>query len=149
MKLKIALMFVVLSIVSAGCGEYTGTPTEFAQVCNTANNKKMIETQGYLTTGVSVLCSTKGGTSVCGLTLKEKPADEKGISADVEAGSGANTMDKLGSGYKKEDLKIRDKAGNPVTPNDKVKVTGEMMAVPNSLNPQETVCVMYVKKIEK
>ena len=149
MKLKIALIFVVLSMASAGCGEYTGTPTEFAQVCNTANDKKMIETQGFLTTGVSVLCSSRGGTETCGLSLKQNPSDEKGISADVETGSGANTMDKLGSGYKKEDLKIRDKAGNAVTPNDKVKVTGEIMAVPNSLNPQETVCVIKVKKIEK
>ena len=147
MKFKITLIFIALSFAS--CGEYKGTPTEFAQICTTANHKQMIETQGFLTTSLSVLCSTKSGTEVCGLSLKQNPADEKGIPADVETGSGANTMDKLGSSYKKEDLKIRDNAGAVVLSVDKVKVTAEVFTQPNTLNPQETVCFLTVKKIEK
>jgi hypothetical protein len=145
MKLKTTVIFIVLSF--AACGEYKGTPVDSAQICNAANHKQMVETQGFLTVGGSVLCSDKSGKSVCGLTLKQNPNDEKGIAANVEAGSGANTMDRLESGSK--DLKIRDNAGALVTANDKVKVTAEVFAQPNSLNPKETVCFLTVRKIEK
>jgi len=147
MKLKTAVIFIVLSF--AACSEYKGTPVDSAQVCSPANHKQMVETQGFLTAGASVLCSDKSGKSVCGLTLKQNPNDEKGIAANVEEGSGANTMDKFESGAKKEDLKIRDNAGAAVAPNDKVKVTAEVFAQPNSLNPKETVCFLTVRKIEK
>jgi hypothetical protein len=50
----------------------------------------------------------------------------------------------LKSGYKKEDIKIRDNAGNVINLSDKVKLTGEM-----NVTPDQKVCFLNVTKIEK
>lgn len=81
----------------------------------------------------------------CGLDLKETPAGDKKLRVEIEQGSSANTIEELPRGYKTEDIKIRDNAGNIINmAADKVKLTGEM-----SIAPDGSVCFMKVTKIEK
>ena len=147
MKRFFAVM--VLAISAIACGETKGIPTEFANACNPDNEKKVLEVSGILQQRGSVFCSNTGGRMECGFDLLEAPGSDKKFSADIEQGSGANTVDKLERGYKKEDVKIRDNAGNPVVlGSDKVKVTGKMSVVAPVGNAQG-VCFMQVEKIEK
>jgi hypothetical protein len=67
------------------------------------------------------------------------------MGADVEVGSGANTMDEVPKSYKKEELKVRDNASNLVSlGTDQVKLTGRV-----SVSPDAKACFMQVYKIEK
>ena len=81
--------------------------------------------------------------------LAETAGGTKYITADIEVGSGANTVDEIPKGFKKEDIKVRDNAGNQVALGaDKVKLTGKMMIAPAAPGGQG-VCLMQVYKIEK
>jgi hypothetical protein len=66
------------------------------------------------------------------------------MKADIEQGSGANTVEKLEGSYKKEDLKIHDNLGGAVKIGDKVKLSGEMNVMPDG-----SFCFLKVTKIEK
>jgi hypothetical protein len=143
-------LFGVLVLVTlTGCGGTTGVPTEFANACNPDNEKKYIEVGGVLAERGSVFCSSTGGRMECGFDLLEAPGSDKKLRVDVEQGSGANTVDKLERGYKKEDVKIRDNAGSPVALGaDKVKLTGKMNVVAPVGNA-EGICFMQVTKVER
>ena len=80
----------------------------------------------------------------CSFNFKESPTGEKKISAYIERGSSANTVEELKSGFKREDIKIRDNGGNVVNLDEKVKLTGEM-----NVTPDGKVCYINVTKIEK
>jgi hypothetical protein len=143
----LAILFLAFLVVA--CGETKGTPTEFANACNPENEKKVLEVSGVLKDRGSVFCSSTGGRMACGFDLLEAAGSDKKFGADIAQGSGANTVDKLERGYKKEDIKIRDKAGNPIAlGSDKVKITGKMSIAPAAPGGQG-VCFMYVEKIEK
>ena len=147
MRSTLILTVLTLSFIAA-CNT-TGVPTEFANARNADNEKKTIEVAGVIQPSRSVFCSNRGGRMECGFDFLEAPGSEKKFSADIEQGSGANTVDMLESGYKKEDVKIRDNAGNQIPlGSDKVKVTGKMSIVPAAAgNPG--VCFMQVYKIER
>ena len=67
----------------------------------------------------------------CPFDFLDSPGSQTKITRDIEVGSGANTMDEVPKGFKKEDLKVRDNAGNPVGLGaDVVKATGKMMIAP-------------------
>ena len=135
--------------VLAGCGDTTGVPTAFADACDPGNEKKYIEVSGVLAQRGSVFCSNTGGRMECGFDLMEAAGSGKKLRVDIEQGSGANTVNKLERGYKAEDIKIRDNAGNPVALNtDKVKLTGKMSVVAPAGGSQG-VCFMQVSKIER
>lgn len=140
---------LILAILAIGCGDTKGVSTDFANACNPDNEKKVLEVSGVLADRGSVFCSNTGGRMECGFDFLESPGSEKKFSADVEQGSGANTVDKLERGYKKEDVKIRDNTGNQIAlGSDKVKITGKMSVVAPFGNSQG-VCFMQVEKIEK
>ena len=148
MKILFVLILAIV-ILTSGCGSTPGVPTAFADACNPDNEKKHIEVSGVIDQRGSVFCSNTSGRMECGFDLRESAGGDKKFSVDIEQGSGANTVDKLERGYKKEDVKIRDNAGNPITlGSDKVKVTGKMSVVPPMGNAQG-VCFMQVNKIEK
>ena len=85
----------------------------------------------------------------CPFELFEAAGSEKQFMADIEVGSGANTVTEIPKSYKKEDLKVRDNAGDQVTlGTDKVKLTGKMSIAPAAPGGQG-VCFMKVYKIEK
>ena len=85
----------------------------------------------------------------CPFDFQESATAQNKMTADIEVGSGANTMDEVPKGFKKEDLKVRDDAGNPVAlESDTVKATGKMMIAPAAPGGQG-VCLMQVYKLEK
>ena len=124
----------------AGCKQpEPGTPMEFSKACALENEKKVVEMSGFLRAAGSVFCSNRGGRMECSFTFTESPGAAKGISAYIEQGSGANTVDKLKSGYKREDIKIRDNAGNLINLADKIKLTGKL-----NVTPDLSVCFIDV-----
>ena len=129
----------------AACSEpEPGTPVEFSKACVPENEKKIIAVSGFLGPGASVFCSKHGGRMECGFTFAQTADAKKGFGAHVEQGSGANTVDKLKSGYRREDVKIRDSAGNVINLAEKVKLTGKM-----NVTPDLKVCFQQVTKIER
>lgn len=147
--MKATLIIALLAICIFPACSTTGVPTEFVNACNPDNEKKTIEVAGVLNQRGSVFCSNTGGRMECGFDLLESVGSDKKFSADIEQGSGANTVDKLERGYKKEDVKIRDNGGNHITlGTDKVKLTGKMSIAPAAPGGQG-VCLMQVYKIER
>ena len=145
MKKYLILANLLFILISVGCGKpTTGVPVEFSKACTPENEKKYVELAGFLDAGGSVFCSNRGGRMECGFSLKENPADEKKISAYLEQGSSANMVEEFKSGYKREDIKIRDNGGNVINLADKVKVVGEM-----NVTPDAKVCFINVTNIEK
>lgn len=146
MRKLLILMLIALSF--AGC-DTKGEPTAFASACDVGNDKKTLEVSGFLEPRSSIYCSNRGGRMECPFDFVETAGSEKKITADIATGSGANTMDEVPKGFKKEDLKIRDNAGAQVgLGTDKVKLTGKMMIAPAAPGGQG-VCLMQVYKIEK
>lgn len=147
MKTVFALVFGVSLFVS-GCA-VSGEPIEFSKVCDQANDGKYLQVSGVLNARSSVYCSNRGGRMECGLDLLESAGSANRISADIEVGSGANTMDEVPKSYSKEALKVRDNSGNVITlGTDVAKFTGKMLIAPAAPGGQG-VCLMQVQKIEK
>ncbi len=140
----IATALFACYVFAFACGNKTGVPVEFSKACSPENEKKYVEVGGFFDDKGGVFCSNIGGRMECGFTLKEKPTDEKGFTAYIEQGDWANTVEKLQSGYKHEDIKIRASDGNPINLADRVKLTGEMNVAPGG-----SVCFIKVTKIEK
>jgi hypothetical protein len=145
------LIFVcVIAIAAAGCATKTGVPVEYSKACEVENEKKYIEVSGFLNDKGGVFCSNTGGGPVrCGFKLLENPTAEKGFSADIVQGSGANEVEKLERGYKREDIKIHDDQGAIIGPDQKVKLVGQMNVVKNPSKPEYDVCFLTVTKIDK
>ena len=142
--MKTALILSFAAVMFAGCA-VKGDPIEFSKACFVENDGKNFQITGVLSPRSSTLCSNRGGRMECPFDLTEAAGSEKKIGADIEVGSGANTVDEIPKGYKKEDLKIRDNAGNQIAlGTDQVKVTGKL-----SVSPDAKACFMQVYKIEK
>lgn len=147
MKVFFVAIFIAIFFVAA-CNT-TGVPTEFANACGQDLDGKTIEVSGILQTRTSVFCSNRGGRMECPFDLLDAAGSEKKIGADIEVGSGANTVTEIPKGFKKEDIKVRDNAGNQIAlGSDKVKLTGKMLIAPAAPGGQG-VCLMQVYKIEK
>jgi len=126
-----------------GC-KRDAVPTELSTVCSPANEKKYISTSGFLDDKGGVFCSNTGGRMDCGFAVSAAAGGDRVFSADIEQGGRAGQVEKLPSGYKKEDIKIRDNGGNIIRLSEKVNLTGEM-----SIAPDGSVCFMKVDKIER
>lgn len=146
MKLMIAIF--ALSMLAA-CGATKGVPTDFGAACDLGNDGKTLEASGILQTRSSIFCTNRGGRMECPFDIVETAGSDKKFTADIEQGSGANTVDEIPRGFKKEDIKVRDNAGNQIVlGTDKVKLTGKMGIAPAAPGGQG-VCFMQVYKIEK
>lgn len=144
------IIFVaMLCVIAGGCGGEPGVPTEFSSACNPENEKKTLEVSGVLQARTGIYCSNTSGRMECGFDFFDAVGGGKKFSAEIEQGSGANTVDKIDKGFKKEDIKIRDNDGNQIAlGTDGVKLTGKMSIVaPFQSSPG--VCFMTVEKIEK
>ena len=148
MKRILASLLMALFLLASGC-DTTGEPVAYERVCDLGNDKKSIETEGFLDDAGGVFCSNTSGRMECGLKLKQSLKDEKGFTADVAIGSGANTMDELSSGYKPTDIAIRNNDGNVIDLGEKVKVTGTLSAYEDTTSPGKTGCFIKVYKIEQ
>lgn len=146
MKARVFLILAIVVGLSAGCNT-KGEPVDFAKACDLGNDKKTIEISGILDDKGGLYCSNTSGRMECGFKLLQKAGDDKGISSDIEVGSGSNTVDKIESSYKSADLKIRDNAGAPVKVGDNVKLTGKLTTAPDPVNGG--VCFLQVYKIER
>lgn len=142
-------LFAVVALVLSGCGDVTGEPIEMANACKIENDGKFFQVSGVLAQRGSVFCSNTGGRMECGFDLLESQGSQNKLRVDIEQGSGANTVGKLERGYKAEDIKIRDNAGNQVAlDKDVVKLTGKLSVAPAAPGGQG-VCFMQVNKIER
>lgn len=142
---KTMTMLALSVVFAAQACDTKGVPTEFGKACAIENEKKYIEVSGFLADRGGVFCSNIGGGRLeCGFDLKETADGDKKLRVEIEQGTGANTVEKLESGYKKEDIKIRDNAGSVISPGDKVRLTGKM-----SISPDGIVCFMQVSRIER
>lgn len=138
-----ALLIIALAFSSA-CTK-NAVPVDIANVCAADNEKKYVSTSGYLDDRGSIFCSNIGGGRMnCGIDVVANPGGTKVFGADIEEGNGADEIEKLASGYKREDIKIHDDKGALVGFSDKVKLTGQMSIVPDG-----SVCFMTVDKIER
>ena len=113
----------------------------FEDVCQVANNHKVVAVEGYFSLGASVYCSDVSGQLRCGLKFNRYPDGQMDFSADVLEGRRRNQMLPLESGYAEPDLKIKTADGSEIGVGDHVRVTGKLLVT-------EEVCVMYVNKIE-
>lgn len=145
MKLSIALF--AFALLTIHCGP--GTPVEYSNACNPENNKKYIEVSGILDTKGGVFCSNTSGPLECGFKLLQNAGDDKGISSDITVGTWSNNVEKPESGFKREDVKIRDNNGEFVKLGEKVKLTGEITAVEDKTASDGKVCYLKVSKIER
>jgi hypothetical protein len=144
MRQLLFLLAIFISFVLSGCSK-TAVPVELSKICAADNEKKYVTTSGYLDDKGSIFCSNIGGGRLdCGLDVIASPGGNRVFGADIEQGSSANEIEKLPSGYKKEDVKIHDNQGNVIKLSDKVNLTGQM-----SIAPDGSVCFMEVDKIEK
>ena len=134
--------------MTTGCEAPKGVPVEYGSACNAENDKKTIETIGYLDTSFGLYCSNTGGRLDCGFKLKQDLKDEKGFSADVAVASGANSMDKPERGFEMSDLKVRGNDGNEIDLSKKVTVTGKLNSSKDPVS-KDLVCYMKVYKIEQ
>jgi hypothetical protein len=146
MKTFSSLVILALLLIAAGCGSRptTGVPTEFSKACAAENEKKYLEVSGFLDDKGGVFCTNRSGRMECSFSFRESPTGEKKMSAYIQTGSSANSVEELAKGYKREDVKIRDNAGNVINLADKVKVTGEL-----NTTGDPNICFINVTKIEK
>lgn len=146
--MKKGLFIFFGSILLAACVTPQGKPTDLANVCVPENDHQYLEVGGYIVPGSSVFCSNIGGGPVaCRLDFSDSANGARKMGVDIPEGSGANSIEKLPSGYKKEDIKIRDNSGNVIALGDKVRVTGKASIAPGAGNTPG-VCFMQVEKIE-
>jgi len=144
MKQVCILAVIVVSSIFAACSK-TAVPVDISKVCAADNEKKYVQTSGFIDDKGSIFCSNIGGGRLdCSLDVTATPGGNRVFGAEIEQGSGASEIEKMPSGYKKEDIKIHDNSGNVIKLSDKVNLTGEM-----SIAPDGSVCFMEVDKIEK
>ena len=137
-------IITVITLLGIGCARQA-TPIEISKICAPDNEKKYVVTNGFLTDRGSSFCSNIGGGSVrCGLDVAANVGGTRIFGADIGEGGRADQIEKLESGYKSADIKIRDDGGNIIKLTDSVKLTGQM-----SIAPDGSVCFMTVDKIEK
>jgi hypothetical protein len=131
-----------------GCNK-TGIPTEYTNACAQDLDGKTLEISGVLAAPSSFYCSNRGGRMECPFDFLASAGGERKITADIEVGSGSNTVTEIPKGFKKEEIKVRDNAGNQIVlGSDKIKLTGKMLIAPAAPGGQG-VCLMQVYKIER
>ena len=147
MKTFLTLLLVGLFVVA--CAPVEGEPVDYANACDAGNDDKTIEVKGYLDDGGGLFCSNTSGRMECGFKFKKSlDQEDRGFSADVATGGGANAMDQVESGYKKSDIAVYDKEGNRIDLSKEVTITGEQN-VSNDPVSNDLVCYMKVYKIEQ
>lgn len=145
MKLSILLFTFVLLTIHCGKGE----PVEYANACNTENNKKYIQVSGILEDKGGIYCSNTSGTYECGFKLLQKAGDQKYLSSDITVGNWSNNVERIDGSYKRDEVKIRDNNGELVKLGESVKLTGEITAVSSPSSPDGMVCYLKVYQIDR
>ncbi len=145
MKTSLYIIIFLVGIASA-CAK-SNVQASLLDACLPANGGKDVTTSGYLGDkgGSGVLCTNPGADRMtCGYAVLTDPDGEKVFSAFIDQGKSKNQAEKPPSGYKKEDIKIRDDKGSVISLSDKVRLTGKMTTFDSGRG-----CVMAVDKIER
>ncbi len=147
MKLTLTL---TPAIILTGCSAQKGTPIEFSKACDPANDGKYFEVPGYILDDGSVFCSNIGSSKVqCGFKLSDTSDGKSQMKIDIEEGTGANTVTKLESGYKKSDIRIRDSNGNEIAlGKDVVKASGKVSIAPGAVSTP-SVCFIQADRLDR
>lgn len=149
MKNYLLLAMIVLAGFAAGCNT-TGTPVEYAGVCDKANDDKNVEVVGFLDNKGSAMCSSGYGKPMrCPISFKDNLESEKGINADIDKGTGNSSIDEYEKG---KGLKIKDDKGEFIERTQKVKIVAEVNVFDEASkvgDPKSAACYIVVKKIEK
>ncbi len=143
-RLAFALAMAAASGMYSGCSS-KGMPVDYANICDPANNKKVVEVSGYFNPVRSVMCSTSKSVPwmTCPVPFVNTPGANLPLTANIDLGKGANQIDK-------EQLQIRDDKGAIVPGTQKVTITAKVSVfTPPPRDKKEAPCyLMVVKKIE-
>ncbi len=145
--MKKYLFLSVLGLFFVGCN-YTGTPVEYANICDKANDDKYVEVVGFFKNTGSAMCSKSGKDPMrCPIDFLDAPSSDKiPIRAYIDKGSGASSID----AEKDQPLKIKDDKGDTIENTQKVKIVASVNvfdAPPT--DGKVAACYITVKKIEK
>jgi hypothetical protein len=142
----------LLALVLAACSE-SATTVEFAKVCAKERDGKTVATTGYLRAPFATLCRAasrgNGATTTCSFDLRDKPDGEARLSLNIEVGRGANRVDEERLRAEHGAAAVIDSELKFLADKARVRVTGRLYAVPNSLAPEETICWLDVDRIER
>jgi len=145
--MKKYLILLVLGLFFVGCN-YTGTPVEYANMCNKENDDKYVEVVGFFKNSGSAMCSKSGNEPMrCPIDfIGEIGSTKTPIRVYIDKGSGASSID----AEKDQPLKIKDEKGEFVENSNKVKIVASVNVFdtpPTDANVAP--CYATVKKIEK
>lgn len=147
--MKFTNLFIICAaaLLMLGCST-TGTPVEYSNLCDKANDDKRVEVVGFLDNNGSAMCSSGYGNPMrCPIKFKDTLENEKWISSDIDKGSGSSSTDEVEKG---KGLKIKDDKGEFVERTQKVKVTADVKVFDTPPTDGKTApCYIVVKKIEK
>jgi hypothetical protein len=141
---------IVLLLCSIGLVSCTKpVPIAFTNACQKENDNLYISVEGYLSTGTSLLCSSRDGTRACGLELLDSLDGKNKISVYLEEGTGNSQMEALPKNYSNENLKVHDINGQVLGAKDRLRVIG--IAKNGNVGADSTfsVCYINVEKIER
>lgn len=145
MKNYYILGLMAACLMIAGCNS-TGTPVEYANTCDKANDDKRVEIVGFLDNKGGAMCSSGYGHPMrCPISFKADLASEKGINADIDKGTGSSSIDEYEKG---KGLKIKDDKGEFIERTEKVKIVADVNVF-DTPEPATAGCYLVVKKIEK
>ncbi|MBM7842159.1 hypothetical protein [Herpetosiphon giganteus] len=136
-QLGYGLLFVLL----VGCGETASVA--FGDLCQQANNGKLIKTEGYLVVGSSIFCSNIGSSHVqCELEFVDDLRNAKQIAVLINEGTGKNQI-VVPENYSAETIVIHDDSGAVVKLGEKVQLAGEIVI------SKTNVCLINTKTIKR
>ncbi len=145
MMKKTILLPTLLVLFSVGCN-YTGTPVEYAKICDKANDDTYVEVTGFFKNTGSAMCSKSGNEPMrCPIDFVDGPTTEKPVRAHIDKGSGSSSID----AEEGKALRIKDDKGEFVENTQKVKIVASVNVFDGPTDPKSAGCYITVKKIEK
>ncbi len=140
MKKVVFLMFTGLFFV--GCNS-SGTPVEYANICDKANDDNNVEVVGFFNNTGSAMCSKSGNNPMrCPIDFISAPGAGNPIRAHIDKGSGASSIDAADG----KPLQIKDDKSETVENSQKVKIVARVKRLDNG---GVDGCYITVKKIDK
>lgn len=143
--LFVNVMWFVVSLGIFGCNS-SGTPVDYAHICDKSNDKKNVEVSGYFKNTGSAMCSKSGNEPMrCPIDFVDAPGGTPGVEAIrayIDKGSGKSEIEAAeGKG-----LQIHDETGAVVENSQKVKIVARVKRLDAG---GKDGCYVDVKKIEK
>lgn len=143
MKRMLMMVLTGASLGILGCNA-SGTPVDFAHMCDKPNDGKNVEVAGYFNNTGSAMCSKSGNEPMrCPIDFVNAPGDKtNAVRAHIDKGSGKSEIETTeGKG-----LEIHDAMGALIDNNQKVKIVARVKRL-DAVGKDG--CYVTVKKIEK